>query len=117
MLEEILQEMWIHSNCFYRLLSSDWKDYPALLPQETSYSVSCPSDVDHAQCLSDVDIASISDQTLADNFSDQHARLVCLVCYKIFGTTEYDGFRSHVQTHKKSALKKVRLRKPQEQQV
>ena len=70
-----------------------------------------PSSDDAAsQCLSDVDISSISDRTILENFSDQEARLVCLVCYKIFGPEEYATFRSHVTNHKRSALSKVRLR-------
>ena len=57
-----------------------------------------------------MDISSISDRTILENFSDQEARLVCLVCYKIFGPEEYSSFRSHVTNHKRSALSKVRLR-------
>ena len=68
------------------------------------------SDDAASQCLSDVDISSISDRTILENFSDQEARLVCLVCYKIFGPEEYSSFRSHVTNHKRSALSKVRLR-------
>ena len=68
------------------------------------------SDDAASACLSDVDISSISDRTILENFSDQEARLVCLVCYKIFGPEEYSGFRSHVTNHKRSALSKVRLR-------
>ena len=68
------------------------------------------SDEAASQCLSDVDISSISDRTILENFSDQEARLVCLVCYKIFGPEEYATFRSHVTNHKRSALSKVRLR-------
>ena len=68
------------------------------------------SDDAASACLSDVDISSISDRTILENFSDQEARLVCLVCYKIFGPEEYSSFRSHVTNHKRSALSKVRLR-------
>jgi DNA-directed RNA polymerase subunit RPC12/RpoP len=66
-----------------------------------------------SQCLSDVDISSIPDRTINENFSDQDARLVCLVCYKIFGAAEYSSYRAHVVNHTMSALSKVRLRQIQ----
>ena len=30
----------------------------------------------------------LTNQVLEDNFSDQEGRLVCLVCYKLLGTTQ-----------------------------
>ncbi len=81
-----------------------------LVQDEAAGTAASSSDDARTQCLSDVDIASIPDSTIVENFSDQEARLVCLVCYKIFGPSEYSSFRSHVVNHTRSALSKIRLR-------
>ena len=38
--------------------------------------------------LAQINIDSLTDEVLEDNFSDQEGRLVCLVCYKLLGTTQ-----------------------------
>ena len=38
--------------------------------------------------LAQINIDSLTDEVLGDNFSDQEGRLVCLVCYKLLGTTQ-----------------------------
>ncbi len=64
--------------------------------------------------LSDVDVMSLSDETLSDNFADQHARLVCLACYKIFPAGAHEGYRQHVRGHRKAALRKIKLNNRQD---
>ena len=71
----------------------------------TSSSESCS----FTQYLSDVDIPSLSNETISENFSDQHARLVCLICYKIFNPEDHSQYKNHIQNHTKSALKRVKI--------
>ncbi len=66
-------------------------------------------EVAEERCLSDVDIMSLSDDTISDNFSDQHARLVCLICYKIFPPGQVVSYKEHVFSHKRAALSKIRF--------
>lgn len=62
--------------------------------------------------LSDVDIDSLSKEVLNENFSDQNARLVCLICYKIFGSQEHVKYKEHMTRHTQLELKKVPIRAP-----
>ena len=46
------------------------------------------------------------------NFTDQDARLVCLVCYKIFPPGQHEQYRTHVSGHPRAALAKIHIQKP-----
>ncbi|TRY74503.1 hypothetical protein TCAL_01664 [Tigriopus californicus] len=62
--------------------------------------------------LSDVDIDSLSEEILNENFADQNARLVCLICYKIFGSQEHVKYKEHMTQHTQLELKRVPVRAP-----
>ena len=78
--------------------------------QDISSSNSSSDSDNHLQSLSDVDIPSLSNETIDENFTDQYARLVCLVCYKLFSSTDHQLYKEHVQGHTSRALKKVLFR-------
>ena len=63
-------------------------------------------------CLTQIDVDEVTDDILSDNFSDQDGRLVCLVCYKLLGSTEHKKFRSHMKQHDKTELEKVKIEVP-----
>ena len=71
-----------------------------------------PSSSGGSLCLTDVDILSLDEDTLDTNFTDQDARLVCLVCYKIFPPGQHEQYRTDVSGHPRAALAKIHIQKP-----
>eukprot|EP00092_Neocalanus_flemingeri_P029795 GFUD01032349.1.p1 GENE.GFUD01032349.1~~GFUD01032349.1.p1 ORF type:complete len:823 (+),score=166.44 GFUD01032349.1:67-2535(+) len=59
--------------------------------------------------LAAVDLEKVTDDILTENFSDQVGRLVCLVCYKILGPSDFNSYRSHVKEHEYNQLEKVTI--------
>ena len=59
--------------------------------------------------LASVDLDKVTDDILTENFSDQVGRLVCLVCYKILGPSDFISYRSHVKEHDSNQLEKVTI--------
>ncbi len=59
--------------------------------------------------LSDVDVMGLSDETITDSFGDQKARLVCLVCYKIFAPGDHCKYREHVVKHDETMRRRIRV--------
>jgi len=59
--------------------------------------------------LAVVDLEKVTDDVLTENFSDQVGRLVCLVCYKILGPSDFKSYRSHVKEHDVNQLEKVTI--------
>jgi len=59
--------------------------------------------------LAAVDLEKVTDDILTENFSDQVGRLVCLVCYKILGPSDFNSYRSHVKEHDTNQLEKVTI--------
>jgi hypothetical protein len=68
------------------------------------------SQTDDVAYLSDQDVKCLEDQVITDNFSDQAGRLVCLVCYKIFGKDCQDLFRNHLSSHPKAMIQRIKIR-------
>ena len=62
--------------------------------------------------LGKVDIDIVGDEVLTENFCDQEGRLVCLVCYKIMGPSEFQVYRDHVKEHEQKQLEKVSIIMP-----
>jgi len=59
--------------------------------------------------LAAVDLNKVTDDILTENFSDQVGRLVCLVCYKILGSSDFNGYRNHIKEHDSQQLEKVTI--------
>jgi len=62
--------------------------------------------------LAAVDLFSLTDEVLGENFSDQEGRLVCLVCYKLLPPGQFPALRSHLATHPAPARAGVSLLLP-----
>jgi len=62
--------------------------------------------------LGKVEIDVIGDEVLTQNFCDQEGRLVCLVCYKIMGPSEFQAYREHLKGHDLRQLEKISIIMP-----
>ena len=65
-----------------------------------------------ALTLAQINIDSLTDEVLGDNFCDQEGRLVCLVCYRLHGPTDHVRFRAHIREHERADLDRVTITIP-----
>ena len=59
-----------------------------------------------------MEVDSVTDEVLSDNYSDQEGRLVCLVCYKLHGPLDHKLLRTHIKQHTKHQLERVSITLP-----
>ena len=74
--------------------------------------VKVPSKSGGPLTLAQINIDSLTDEVLGDNFCDQEGRLVCLVCYKLLGPAEHARFRCHIREHERGDLERVTISLP-----
>lgn len=100
-----------------QLPSSGARDVIRLRPDSSDQmdNLGSSQQVGSSKCLftlSSVDLEKVTDDVLTENFSDQLGRLVCLVCYKILGPSDFPAYRSHVASHEARQLEKITIIMP-----
>ena len=91
---------------------TDFGPHSSLDDDEDSvvFSRQSPDEERNFSYLSEFDLESLDDQILTANFSDQEGRLVCLVCYKIFGAQHHSAFRNHLTAHPRAMTRRIKLK-------